>query len=110
MSVITGDLYIQKEDILIAGVEPISLGRSYVSQKGKGYWNFLSYHQVFMDWESKVVEVMEPSGAILLYTGVRSPETLKEEKEHEGTIYGDALLRSGGDLTFTVNRLGRIFQ
>ncbi|MBS0627304.1 MAG: hypothetical protein JSS09_03730, partial [Verrucomicrobia bacterium] len=44
VSVITGDLYVLEEDLVIRGGQPICLSRSYVSQKGFGYWDFLSYN------------------------------------------------------------------
>ena len=62
VSVITGDFYIQDEDIVIQGTQPIRLSRSYISQKGEGYWSFLSYHKIYMHWRFKLVEVTEPSG------------------------------------------------
>lgn len=103
VSVITGDFYCEKQDVLIQGAEPIHIGRSYVSQKGKGFWDFLFYHQVYMDWGSKLVEVTEPSGAVLIYEGIRSEEALKEEARFEGTLYEESLKKEGGNsLTFTL--------
>ena len=67
VSVITGDFYAQDEDIVIQGVQPIRLSRSYISQKGEGYWDFFSYHQIYIDWIPKLLEIREPSGAVLLY-------------------------------------------
>ena len=40
VSVITGDLSSEKTDVVIQGVEPIHLSRNYISQKGKGIWDF----------------------------------------------------------------------
>ncbi len=48
-------------------MQPIRLGRSYVSQKGLGYWDFLSYHVIFT--ADNFLEITEPSGATLLYEG-----------------------------------------
>ena len=67
VSVITGDFSRQEEDLVIKGVQPIRLGRSYVSQKGLGYWDVLSYHVVFRHCEW--IEITEPSGAVLIYQG-----------------------------------------
>jgi hypothetical protein len=89
VNVITGDLFKERQDVLIAGVEPLYLSRSYISQKGKGYWNFFPYHQVFMDWDTTLLEIVEPSGAILLYEGTKSEADLEEEKKHESSGYGD---------------------
>lgn len=102
VSVITGDLYSEKEDVYIQGVQPIRLRRSYISQKGEGYWNSFSYHQIFLNWNAKLIEVVEPGGAILIYEGIRSEKALQEEKAHEGTLYGDKLKESGHALTFSL--------
>ena len=67
VSVITGDYYVQNEDIIIQGTQPIRLSRSYISQKGEGYWDFLSYHKIYLNWIPKLIELTEPSGAVLLY-------------------------------------------
>ena len=67
VSVITGDFSRQEEDLVIKGVQPIRLGRSYVSQKGLGYWDVLSYHVAFRHCEW--IEITEPSGAVLIYQG-----------------------------------------
>ncbi|MBS0626576.1 MAG: RHS repeat-associated core domain-containing protein, partial [Verrucomicrobia bacterium] len=103
VSVITGDLFKERQDMVIAGVEPLCLSRSYISQKGEGYWNFFPYHQVFMDWDAKLLEIVEPSGAILLYEGTKSEADLEEEKKHEGTGYGE-WIKSGGHLTFSLKQ------
>lgn len=67
VSVITGDFYAWEDDIVVQGVEPIRLSRSYVSQKGLGYWDVLSYHVAFRYCDG--IEITEPSGAILIYQG-----------------------------------------
>lgn len=63
--VITGDLYLKEEDVVIQGVEPIRLQRTYISNRGKGYWQFLNSHVAFM--KSGVLEITEQSGAKLYY-------------------------------------------
>ena len=84
VSVITGDLSSEKIDVIIQGVEPIHLSRNYISQKGKGLWDFFSYHRAYLDWNSKLLEITEPSGAILLYEGALSEKALKKLEDLEG--------------------------
>ncbi len=67
VNVVTGDLYLMEEDLTVQGAEPIRLQRSYISGKGQGYWNMFSYHRAFIDHSSKMIEVVEPSGARLYY-------------------------------------------
>ena len=100
VSVITGDLSSEKEDIAIQGVEPIHLNRNYISQKGKGVWDFFSYHRAYMDWDSKLVELTEPTGAILLYEGTISTESLKEQQDR----YGENLEKRGMDYAFALKQ------
>jgi RHS repeat-associated protein len=67
VNVITGDLYLLEEDLVVQGAEPIRLQRHYISSKGQGYWNMFSYHRAFIDFSSKVIEVVEEGGARLYY-------------------------------------------
>ncbi len=71
VSVITGDFYAQETDIVIQGVQPIHLSRNYISQKGHGYWELFPYHlaRCYFSHENRRLELTEPSGAVLLYTG-----------------------------------------
>ena len=67
VNVVTGDLYLIEEDVMVQGAEPLHLQRNYISQKGEGYWNMFSYHRAYIDFDSHVIEVIEPSGARLYY-------------------------------------------
>lgn len=67
VNVITGDLYLVEEDLAVQGAEPIRLKRHYISGKGQGYWNMFSYQRAFIDFSSKVIEVVEEGGARLYY-------------------------------------------
>src|SRR3990167_8613170 len=73
VSVITGDLYLRETDVVVQGVQPIRIGRNYVSQKGRGYFELFSYHLARYSWDAKIraLEITEPSGAVLLYQGKR---------------------------------------
>lgn len=84
VSVITGDLSSEKIDVVIQGVEPIHLSRNYISQKGKGIWDFFSYHQAYLDWDSKLLEITEQSGSVLIYEGALSEKALKKLEGLEG--------------------------
>ncbi len=68
VSVITGDLYLQEEDLVVKGVEPIRLQRSYISNKGEGFWQFHSYHQAIVSEYTNRIDLIQPSGTKLTYT------------------------------------------
>ena len=67
VNVITGDFCMLKEDVVIQGTEPISLQRSYVSQKGKGYFEQFSHLRAFINAKARVLEVIEKNGSKLFY-------------------------------------------
>ena len=84
VSVITGDFYAQETDIVIQGVQPIRLGRNYISQKGKGYWEQFSYHlaRYYRDPGTCQLELTEPTGGTFLYKGKsKKKETVFSIKE-----------------------------
>ncbi len=83
VSVITGDLYLQEEDVIVKGVEPIRLQRSYISNKGEGFWQFHLYHQAVVSDHANRIDLMQPNGTKLTYTrtdyeGVYTPFRLEE--------------------------------
>ncbi|MES2198847.1 MAG: RHS repeat-associated core domain-containing protein [Chlamydiota bacterium] len=66
VSVITGDVYWSEEDVVVQGVQPISFRRSYVSQKGMGYWSSLDCLQANL-LHSGFMVVKESRGSTLSY-------------------------------------------
>ncbi|MBS0627671.1 MAG: RHS repeat protein, partial [Verrucomicrobia bacterium] len=67
VNVITGDYFSIQEDVLVQGVEPISLRRCYVSQKGEGTWGFHNYHKAIVHSYRGWVKLTEPNGTVLHY-------------------------------------------
>ncbi len=39
VSAVSGDIYLSEEDLVIQGVEPVRIRKSYISQKGSGTWS-----------------------------------------------------------------------
>ncbi len=102
VSVITGDLYRYEEDVIVQGVQPLKLSRSYFSQKGEGSWDGFSYQELFVKESSGnttntlTVEVTEPGGAILLYGAILvedEPSTNDRESPRYSYIFCDCYFK-----------------
>ena len=81
VNVITGDLYALEDDIVIAGVEPLRLKRSYISAKGEGKWSFFENLYAILRPPIKILTVNEPNGTALIYR--YDQKANKKKKKHK---------------------------
>ena len=98
ISAITGDLYIQEDDIVIQGAEPLALSRSYLSAKGQGNWTNIGFYihqdnpkkdvhlsshlEAVRHVQSNTLEIPEPNGSILMYRFDHSVPQKHHRTEH----------------------------
>ena len=67
VSVVTGDLYVIEEDIVVQGAEPLRLKRNYISAKGFGDWWYFQHLQLISQPIANLMNVWEPNGTVLTY-------------------------------------------
>jgi YD repeat-containing protein len=85
VNVITGDLYALEEDIVIQGVEPLRIKRSYVSAKGTGNWSFFENFSAVRFVRTYSAYINEPNGTTLIYR--YDLDELKHKKKKDDFIF-----------------------
>lgn len=93
VNALTGHFFFHQVDAISSGVEPILIGRSYVSNDGfawEGGWSIIphdrfevtsgsDYNKEKVFYENSIANIQEPSGQIVRYTRVPSLSKHKHE-------------------------------
>ncbi len=86
VSAITGDLFSFEEDVVVQGVEPLHLKRTYISSKGEKTWRLFPGNEAVL-FTTGVLKLIEPNGTVLRYHSNRRIEPHKKKKNPQEVIF-----------------------